>query len=461
VTRDLDQVRAATYRDLGGTADTPVFRVVGWQADGEEVALTYAIDGLGSFTEHLTFVDLDVGAAAQRSPAVRGALQLTLLTAALSYLKVCLPRDVHLGPAPAAAVRMVEALLTDGLAELAFDHDLDVRGAFDVHHEPADDVPVEGPAPDGVLVPVGGGKDSAVTAIVAARRDPSARTIAVNPRRSMHATADAVGLPLVEVRRRLDPRLFALNDAGAINGHVPITAIVSSICAVAAACLGRGAVLLSNERSADEPTRRLTDRDVNHQYSKSSAFEALHVAAAAALTGGAVAAWSFLRPASELLIARAFARTPHLLGAVNSCNRAYALNTERIEWCGDCPKCRFVQLTLAPFLDRDDLVGRLGFDALDDPAQLPGIRALVDPDAKPFECVGTIDEAQLALDLLADDPAWAGALAVRELGHAGTGAADRLHDLVATTDPSGLPEPQRTWFVEDVLGDPRPAGARS
>jgi UDP-N-acetyl-alpha-D-muramoyl-L-alanyl-L-glutamate epimerase len=453
VTRDLDQVRDATYRQLGGTADAPVFRMVGWEADGSDVALTYAIDGLGSFTERLTFVDLDVGAAADRSPAVRGAIQLTLLTAGLSYLKVCLPREVRLGPAPDAAVRMVEALLTDGLAELAFDHDLDLRGAFDVHHDPVDDVPVEGPAPDGVLVPVGGGKDSAVTATVAARHDPTARTIAVNPRRSMHATADAVGLPLVEVRRKLDPRLFELNDAGAINGHVPITAIVSSICAVAAATLGRGTVLLSNERSADEPTRRLADRDVNHQYSKSSGFESLHVAAAAALTGGSVAAWSFLRPASELLIARAFARTPDLLGAVNSCNRAYALNTERIEWCGDCPKCRFVQLTLAPFLDRDDLVGRLGFDALDDPAQLPGVRALVDPDAKPFECVGTIDEAQLALDLLADDPAWADALAVRELGHAGTGAAARLADLVSSTDPSALPEPQRTWFVEDVLGD--------
>jgi UDP-N-acetyl-alpha-D-muramoyl-L-alanyl-L-glutamate epimerase len=270
----------------------------------------------------------------------------------------------------------------------------------------------------------------------------------------MRATADAVGLPLVEVRRKLDPRLFELNEAGAINGHVPITAIVASICTVAAAALARGAVLLSNEGSADEPTRRVDGRDVNHQYSKSSTFERLHLAAAASLTGGAVAAWSFLRPASELLIARAFARTPHLLSAVNSCNRAYALNAERVEWCGDCPKCRFVQLTLAPFLDREDLVGRLGFDALDDPAQLPGVRALIDPDAKPFECVGTIDEAQLALDLLADDPAWSDALAVRELGHAGTRAAQRLHDLVAGTDPNGLPEPQRTWFVEDVLHDP-------
>jgi UDP-N-acetyl-alpha-D-muramoyl-L-alanyl-L-glutamate epimerase len=451
VSRDLEQVRAETYRRLGGTADEPVFRVLGWRAVGEHVTLRYAIDGLGEFAERLTFIGNDVGTAAERSPAVRGALQLTLLTAATSYLKVCLPRRVELGPAPEAAVAMVEALLTEGLAELAFDHDLDLRDAFDVRAERVPDVTVEQPRPDGVVVPVGGGKDSAVTATVAAAHDSGAVTIAVNPRRSMYATAEAVGMPLVEVRRELDQRLFELNAAGAINGHVPITAIVASICAVAAAVLGRGTVLLSNERSADEPTRRLSDRDVNHQYSKSSAFEHLHVAAADALTGGAVAAWSFLRPASELLIARAFARHPHLLDAVNSCNRAYALRAERIEWCGDCPKCRFVQLTLAPFLERSELVGRLGFDALDDPEQLPGIRALVDPDAKPFECVGTIDEAQLALDLLADDPAWSDALAVRELGRADTGAAERLHHLVAAADPSALPEPQRGWFETDVL----------
>lgn len=451
MSRDLEQARLGAYHRLGGSADAPAFRVIGWEADGEEVALRYAIDGLAEFTERLTFVGLDVGAAADRSAAVRGALRLTLLAAATSYIKVCLPRDVHLGPAPPAAVAMVEALLTDGLAELAFDHDLDLRGAFDLHHEPVDALPSDGPAPTGVVVPVGGGKDSAVTATVAATRDPEAVTIAVNARRSMRATAEAVGLPLVEVRRQLDPQLFALNDAGAINGHVPITAIVASICAVAAAVLGRGTVLLSNEGSADEPTRRLVDRDVNHQFSKSTTFERSHVAAAEELTGGAVSAWSFLRPASELVIARAFARHPHLLAAVNSCNRAYALNTERIEWCGDCPKCRFVQLTLAPFLDREELVGRLGFDVLDDPAQLWGVRALIDPDAKPFECVGTIDEAQLALDLLADDPAWAGALAVRELGHAGADAAGRLGAILAATDASILPEPQRTWFEEDVL----------
>lgn len=455
MTRPLDDVRAEVYRQLGGTADEPEFHIVGWEADGEQVRLHYAIDGLVEFTETFTIDGHDVAAAAERSAAVRGAIQLTLLTAATSYLKTCLPRTVHLGAAPAPAVAMVEALLVDGLAELAFDHDLDLRGGFDVHHDPVPAVATDGRPHRGVLVPIGGGKDSAVTAVVAAGRDPDALTVAINPARSMHATAEAVGLPLVTLRRELDPQLLDLNQRGAINGHVPITAIVASLCCVAATVLGRGEVLLSNEASADEPTRRLPDRDVNHQFSKTSHFEHLHLAAADALTGGAVRAWSFLRPASELLIARAFARHPHLLGAVNSCNRGYSLTNERIEWCGDCPKCRSVQLTLGPFLPRKELVETLGFDALDDPAQLPGMRALVDPDAKPFECVGTVEESQLAFDLLADAPDWADALAVRELGHAGAGASTRLARLSDAADASALPQPQRTWFLEDVIGGPR------
>lgn len=455
MTGNLTALRERAARRLG-VEGTPAFRVLGWDADGERLALRYRIDGLGDIAEVLTFPGHDVAAAADASATVRGAAQLTLLAAASSYHKVCLPQEVHLGEVPAPAVTMVEALLTDGLGELAHDHGVQLTPAeVDLHHVPTPAVASAGPPPPGVLVPVGGGKDSAVTAAAVVAHQPDAAAVAVNPRRSMRATAEALGLDLVEVRRQLDPQLFAWNDAGAINGHVPITAIVASICCLAAALTDRGTVLLSNEASADEPTRTDALGTVNHQYSKSSAFERLHLAASDALTGGQVAAWSFLRPAPELVIARAFARQvtahPGLLDAVNSCNRAYSLTDTRREWCGDCPKCRSVQLTLAPFLDRQLLVGRLGFDALDDPDQLPGVRALTDPRSKPFECVGTVTEAQLALDLLADDPAWGDALAVRELGNPGSGAEGRLAAVLEAVDASALPEPGRSWFTADVL----------
>jgi UDP-N-acetyl-alpha-D-muramoyl-L-alanyl-L-glutamate epimerase len=126
-----------------------------------------------------------------------------------------------------------------------------------------------------VLVTVGGGKDSALTLALAARNDPEALAVAVNPRAPMERTAAWAGLGLVRVERRLDRTLLELNARGAINGHVPITAIVTAAAVVAAAVLGRGTVLVSNERSADAATRDVDGWTVNHQYSKTSAFERL------------------------------------------------------------------------------------------------------------------------------------------------------------------------------------------
>ena len=69
--------------------------------------------------------------------------------------------------------------------------------------------------------------------------------------------------------RRLDPALFALNEAGALNGHVPITGILSMIVLACAIIHGFDAIAMSNEHSASAPNIA----DVNHQYSKSFEFE--------------------------------------------------------------------------------------------------------------------------------------------------------------------------------------------
>ena len=45
----------------------------------------------------------------------------------------------------------------------------------------------------------------------------------------------AAGLPYIRVRRRLDPGLFEAQPGGALNGHVPITGILSAIV-LAAPC---------------------------------------------------------------------------------------------------------------------------------------------------------------------------------------------------------------------------------
>jgi hypothetical protein len=101
---------------------------------------------------------------------------------------------------------------------------------------------------------------------------------------------------------------------------------------------------------------------------------------------------------------------------VTSCNKAFKLHDPTARWCGDCPKCRFVFLAMAPAMSRERITRIFGKDLLADPAQLRGFEELMGIDAhKPFECVGEVEESVVALGLLAADPQWASAPVVRSL----------------------------------------------
>jgi hypothetical protein len=143
---------------------------------------------------------------------------------------------------------------------------------------------------------------------------------------------------------------------------------------------------------------------------------------------------------------------PGLVARVTSCNAAYSLSAPIGGWCGSCDKCRFVQLALAPFSARGTLVADLGFDALADHDQVAGFAAMLDAATKPFECVGTIEEVRLALDLLAADPAWADAAAVRALGDATAPDLEARLAAALAPDPAHLPpHPYAQWLTDPEL----------
>lgn len=333
-------------------------------------------------------------------------LDLLHVVAGVSYYKVGAPPRIEAPkPVPAEAEALFTAVYTDGMAEYAY------RNALPYVLDQAVEVPGRtDPAPpvdnaDGrPLSPVGGGKDSIVTLEIlrAAGFDPV--PFSVNPNPVILAVNAASGLPALAARRRLDPKLFELNKAGALNGHIPVTAINSLIAVGTAVLHGLGPVVMSNERSASDPNLIWNGHEINHQWSKGVVAEGLLRAAVTAHAGLTEPYFSLLRSLSELHIAKLYARHHAYDEVVTSCNKAFKLHDPTVRWCGDCPKCRFVFLAMAPFMDRARLVRIFGKDLFADPGQVPGYLELLGIDGhKPFECVGEVEESVVALSMLDDD----------------------------------------------------------
>jgi UDP-N-acetyl-alpha-D-muramoyl-L-alanyl-L-glutamate epimerase len=254
--------------------------------------------------------------------------------------------------------------------------------------------------PERVLIPVGGGKDSAVTLELLGRRFPEAAWWGLNPIPAAKdvAAASPVGRGLT-VSRRIDPKLLELNAAGYLNGHTPFSAYLAFVSAASAIFGGYGRVAVSNERSSNEGNVRYLGHDVNHQYSKTFPFEQRFREYSARYLSEQFEYLSFVRPLYEIQISRLFARYSHYFSVFRSCNRGSKTNV----WCGACPKCLFVYISLRPFVEKDAILGIFGRDLLADPG-LVGLSTelLGRGEAKPFECVGTVAETQAAFALCLD-----------------------------------------------------------
>lgn len=346
------------------------------------------------------------------SPVIDGLVRLLALAASLSYFKAFAP-TMFAVPAglTAGERRFVTELISGGLGEFAIVNDLPevlepVIIAPSTEEAEPTDLPRNGTRS---LVAVGGGKDSVVSIEALKGAGIDVGLFAINPRGPIDATAEVAGIALERARRRIDPLLLRINGEGAPNGHVPVTAINSLIALITAATRGYGTVVFSNEASASYGNQRWAGRDINHQWSKSSEFEGL---LRQSLPVGAPDYVSLLRPITEIRIARRFAEHTAYHSVFTSCNRAFRLSAAAdATWCGECPKCRFVFLILAPFLSRGALLAIFaGRDLFADEQQTEGFLELLGVDGlfKPFECVGEPDECRVALDMLRDRDDWAG-----------------------------------------------------
>lgn len=383
-----------------------------YDAGTGEAEFVYRFDQGEDLIERLRFPDAPV-LSAERASAFHSALQLLHLIAGVSYYKAAVPAEIliHGAGIDPERARLLDEIYVHGLGEFAHQNGLDLRDRIRFPSRAAATPPAARlNLRRRNLVPVGGGKDSLVTLEALRTLGEEITAIQVGTSPLISAVIERSGLPRLAIARELSPHLFALNRAGAFNGHIPVTAINSAILVLAAILYDFDAIVFSNERSASSANLVKDGFAVNHQWSKGERFERLLRAEIARTIAVDLNYYSALRALSELAVTQRFARLDSYFDVFSSCNRNFKILGDRPtqRWCGECPKCHFVFLGLAPFLPKPKLLAIFGQNLLDRADLAQAFDGLLEVNAqlKPFECVGEGRESRAALAELMKRAEW-------------------------------------------------------
>lgn len=366
------------------------------------LTLQYSIDNTLRFVEGYRFDFQFV----QYDPEILDrALQALFFMAGVSYYKTYAPPKivVRTGELDRVMATFFSKTYQRGLGEFWYVNNLDPNTPVEFPttlSEPIRPFQYNGV---GQAIAIGGGKDSLLSTELLYSQPPEPITWSLNHRPQLTPLIQRIGTKHAWVERNWDPMLLELNKEDAYNGHVPISAIFACVGTIVAILSGKRDVVMSNELSASEPTLKYKGVEINHQYSKSLEFERDYQQYLLHTIGTSPRYYSFLRPLSELRIAELFTRFgfEKYRDVFSSCNRAFIMDSNRISWCGSCPKCAFTFLIFTPFIDRivlETLWG--GKNLLRDPAlevvykQLLGIKG-----DKPLDCVGEVKESRTAMNL--------------------------------------------------------------
>lgn len=322
----------------------------------------------------------------------------------VSYWKCACPPTVKIncGVLNADQVKWWKKLYFNGLGEFFYRNgiDTDIENFMDIVPENSHTPVFPNSAPDGkpeagFLIPVGGGKDSVVTLeLLKDYKDKNVCYI-INPRGATLNCAHTAGYSdsnIIGVKRTIDKELLKLNSMKYLNGHTPLSAVIAFSSWIFAYCSGKKYIALSNESSANESN--VSGTEINHQYSKSTEFEADFRRYTKTYFTDFPEYFSMLRPWSEWQITKRFVTLPKYFPVFQSCN----LGSKTDCWCANCAKCLYVYIMLSAFLDDDQLMSIFGKNMLQNDEYKDMFNGLVYQDFdKPFECVGTRDEIKLAL----------------------------------------------------------------
>lgn len=334
------------------------------------------------------------------------------LALGISYWKAyCPPKaTVGSGELTVEQAKFWNMIYREGLGEFYYRNHIDFRSVAPfVADNAKKSSPLSIPQSEKALVLLGGGKDSLTTIALLRKQNIPFDTFSLNFYPIIEKQVAALGLNHISIERTIDKQLFSLPDA--YNGHVPISMIYAMAATVIAVLGGYRYIILSNERSANEGNVEYLGQSINHQWSKSMRFEqAFHDYVQQTISPD-IEYFSILRPYSELHIAQLFAEAyPKFEVPFTSCNRNFAITKKTDSlWCGECPKCAFVFALFAAYYPKEQLLNLFGKNLFADESLLPLYKELFGvKEIKPFDCVGTPEEVQVAFALTHERGEYAG-----------------------------------------------------
>jgi hypothetical protein len=265
----------------------------------------------------------------------------------------------------------------------------------------------------------GGGKDGIVAIEIAKQLDlDDVAWFVSGSAEARNRVAEASGITHVTAIRRLPSPYIAPNRV--YKGHKPMSLFVAMSASLAAYMDNRQYVIAANEYSASFPNVTVDGFDVNHQHTKSLAFElslrtlfdAHHIP---------VHYFSITRPLYELQVLHIFAKYPQYHTIFLSCNQEVQLD----RWCMNCAKCAFVIGAMYLYSPESaKTVWGSSTDVFDQNTLVDELIELVSPHVKPLECIGTLAENRYLIQTLVD----------RELVRLNDQQATYFHTLMSEGD---------------------------
>lgn len=371
-----------------------------------EVTFKYEIKNLEEFV-HTTLIDLNNYPDFREYKSYKKEYDVIIFNLGImemiNYLKLTCSKNIFIkcGNLNKKQIDFYKKVFYLGLGEFRYLNNIEIKKEdlfeFFIDNEKESVILDNNYNNEGFLIPIGGGKDSVVT--IEMLRNENCGYFLLNPREAnikCQKVVDPNTNKTINVTRRIDSKLINLNSSY-LNGHIPITGILSFLTYFIAFITSKKYVAFSNESSASEAT--VIGTDINHQYSKSYDFESDFTNYANEFLNLNVHVFSYLRALNELQITKEFSKKEQYHTIFRSCNAGSKSGV----WCNNCPKCLFVYIMLYAFLTKEEMLNIFKEDLLDKESLKDIFIELIGESIKkPFECVGTIEEVRLALNIISN-----------------------------------------------------------